>query len=456
MVPILTALSLSACKSRAKPASEVKSVACIGTWLGTFVGSIPLPGFSVLGGVAKATAEAVAGTLKSVGSDSLKGTCGSASQFSNEQMQQMKQAISDGFSEQNHMEAVALMNKIETKFEEFVPDQDRFTPYTVSSLQSVVDDANDWWSKYDQSGSRIYNVQDFVIVTGYIMKAYQHMIREVALEASQTRSAGDAQKVRIYAENLARKADHVHKELEEISNNDISEVAKTFWKSAGTSQTKTYYGREMENAHCYESKNGRPYVVGLDESTNKRVPRFLSGLGATKTLGELSSFASANGTICCMDSSGCKDQYAVEPVIQKYLDEATKQVKQVMFYNNADLMKYYNEVLPLFITAAQRIKEAPDDAIFALAVGTAQAKNTVTSSRSSGGSCDYSNAAASNGWGYNNTTKESCPPQSSSSGPIPCPDGDNGPGKGYGTIYQCSDKQCAKTDTSFAAECTVR
>ena len=29
---------------------------------------------------------------------------------------------------------------------------------------------------------------------------------------------------------------------------------------------------------------------------------------------------------------------AVEPVIQKYLDEATKQVKQVMFYDNADLI----------------------------------------------------------------------------------------------------------------------
>ena len=36
-----------------------------------------------------------------------------------------------------------------------------------------------------------------------------------------------------------------------------------------------------------------------------------------------------------------------------------------------------------------------------------------------------------------------------------CPDGDNGPGKGYGEIYNCGDGQCAKTSTDYRSECVV-
>ncbi len=36
-----------------------------------------------------------------------------------------------------------------------------------------------------------------------------------------------------------------------------------------------------------------------------------------------------------------------------------------------------------------------------------------------------------------------------------CPDGDNGPGQGYGQKYQCGSNQCAKSDTSYANECII-
>jgi hypothetical protein len=41
---------------------------------------------------------------------------------------------------------------------------------------------------------------------------------------------------------------------------------------------------------------------------------------------------------------------------------------------------------------------------------------------------------------------------------ITCPDGSNGPGQGYGTIFNCperSDYRCAKTDTTYATMCHI-
>jgi hypothetical protein len=410
----------------------VQGVECIGSWLSSFIGAVPLPGFSALGAVAKTAATSIAGTLKTAGSSAAEGACGGAASFSNAQMKQMKQTITEGFNDQNHMDAVALMVKIEKKFSEFVPDQERFTPYTALILQSIIEDVNEWWSKYDQSGGRIYNVEDFIIVTGFGMKAYQHQIREVALEAAHTKSPGDAEKVRSFAENLSRNADHVQKELEEISNKDILGVAKSFWKDAGTRQTKKYFPFELQNSHCYESANGSSYLPYGNEVQSSRAPRFIEGMKKTKTLAELSDYARKNGTICCIDRQDCSNQdYAIEPIIKLYLEEAAKHVKQVMFDNNPDFMKYFSETLPLFINAAQKIKASADKDIFLLTMGkTASAADSAGGGNKGGDSSGSSSANS-------------------------CPDGDNGAGKGYGAIIACGNDQCAMTDKTYATECTV-
>jgi len=264
------------------------------------------------------------------------------------------------------------------------------------------------------------------------MKAYQHQIREVALEAAHTKSPGDAEKVRSFAENLSRNADHVHKELEAISNNDILDVAKSFWKDAGTKQTKKYFASELQNSHCYESANGRSYLPYGNEVQSSRAPRFIEGMKRTKTLDELSDYARKNGTICCIDSQDCSDQhFAIEPIIKLYIEEAAQQVKQVMFYNNPDFMKYFGETLPLFINAAQKIKASANNDIFLLTVGTTASAADSAGGGNKGGDTARSSSANS------------------------CPDGDNGAGKGYGAIFACGNDQCAKTDKTYATECTV-
>ena len=425
---------VNSCKFLAPAQSSVKdiNISCVGSWLSAFIAAIPLPGFEELGAVASAGAKAIGGQLKGAGTSAANGLCSTAASFSGKQMEQMKQAIKDGFSDQNHLEAITLMNKVETKFSEFIPDQDRFTSYTITNLQSIIDDVNVWWSNYDQSGTRIYNVQDFVIVTGYTMKAYQHQVREVALEAAQTKSAGDAQKVRDYAGLLSDKADHVRKELDDIAANDVAAVAKTFWKNSGTKQTKTYYASELGNVHCYESAEGKPYVPGVNESTDQRVPRFLAGMRATTSLDDLSNYVRKNATICCSDNDKCTGPTAIEPIIAQYIDETAKQVKVVMFDNNADIMKYHDETLPIFINASQTIKAASDNDIFTLAVGSV---STSEGGATSQGSTGDSGGSGSSGGG--------------------CPDGDNGAGKGFGSIYQCGANQCAKSDKSYATECVI-
>ncbi len=418
----LAMASVSACRPQSQEESEVKvDVGCIGNYLGQFIEGIPLPGFSALGKIGASIAGNVAGILRNKVAGEVQATCAAPATFSNAQMEQMRQAISDGFNDQNHREATALLNKIDTKLREFVPDEDRFTSYTIFYLQGAIDDINDWWSKYDQSGTRIYNVQDFVMLTGFAMRSYQHQVREVALEAAQSKSPGDAAKVRRYAQILSDKAHHVRVELEDISNNDIMGITKSFWKDGGSRQTKTYYANYVGYAHCYESKTGRPYNdTGHPELTpGPRTEAFLNGMRATRTLAELSRYVSQNGTVCCMDDRcGGGD---IENRLSLYMNEVNQQVKKVMFYNDAAIMKYYNETLPMFIRIAGQMRDASDADLFSLA-GDGQVPSA--SGSSMGGDL--------------------------------CPDGDNGQGRGFGTVYQCGDVQCAKTDKSYSVECKVR
>ena len=112
----------------------------------------------------------------------------------------------------------------------------------------------------------------------------------------------------------------------------------------------------------------------------------------------------------------------------------TKQVKQVMFTNSDATMKYINETLPSIITAATGINKADDATVFSLASGATDSSRTDANSQ---------NPVSANDTGSSSNSSGSCP------------DGDNGAGKGFGDIYRCGDKQCAKTDKSYAIECTV-
>lgn len=420
----LAAATATACKP-APNTSDVENIACIGTWLTSFIDAIPLPGFAALSKVVNYTASSVAGALKNSAKSATPG-CGSPATFSDEQMKQMKQAIKEGFNEQNHMEATALMRKIETKFNEFVPDKERFTPYTITALQSIIDDANDWLSKYDQSGSKIYNVHDFVIVTGYTMQAYQHQIREVALEANNTRSSGDAQKVREYAKVLSDKAHWTRVNLEGMSNNDVKSVAKSFWKNNAEQQTKKYMARDMLHAHCYESADGNAYAtLSSHESRETRRQNFLNMVRGTKTLQELSDVASKNGTVCC-DDGQCQD-LVIEKWIAEYIDVTAQQVKKVIFDNSAEISKYYGQTLPMFIDIAGKIRQADDAAIFSLASANGEVTAATPAS----------------------TAQQKVATEAGNT----CPNG-----RGYGDVYTCGDKQCAKAHDRWnenPPECVV-
>ncbi len=455
---LVMSMTLASCAPK-KEEAQVKGLECVGDWLASFIGAIPLPGFSVLGKVGKVTADAVGGALKDAGKEQAKSVCGTPATFSEQQMQQMKQALKEAFDEQNHKEAVALMNKIDIKLAEYVPDQDRFTAYTMSHLQSIADDSNDWLTKYDQSGSRIYNVEDFVIVSGYTLRAYQQIVREVALEASRTKSAGDAAKVRQYALNLANKAKSIREKLEYISNNETMGVAKSFWKNKGEQQSTKYFAGSGVRVHCYESATGNPYNASGGESGRLRKPRFINGINGTNTLNDLSNYASNHGTICCADGiCNSNDDERIESSIATYLDVTNKQVKKVMFYNKPGIMNFFNETLPLFIDVGNKLQEADDASIFALgeASGAPQGGGTVTQTSGEGssipscktagygdeftcgnnqkckkddpslsegsicvlngssgntGDCDYSDADKNGGWGYNHKTGESCQPR---------------------------------------------
>ena len=444
MVVVTSIPSLTSCKflSQADAGSEVKDMACVGTWLGGFLNAIPLPGFDVLGhSFTQAAALIVAGTLKDITKNTAYSACGSASNFSNEQMKQMKQAIAQGFDDQNHKDAVALEDNIETKLAEFVPDQERFTQYTMNKLDDMINAVNTWWSNYDQSKGRVYNINDFIIVTGFGLQAYQHQVREVALEAAYTKSPGDATKVRAYAAILSDKASHVRTEIDDISNKDVVAVATSFWKDDGTKVEKSYDVGLLTYNFCILSKQGRPFGTdnALQEQASHRLPRFLEGMRATKTLADLSDYVQKSGSFCCAGGTSCdRDADKVEPAIKTAIAETSKHVKDVLFTNNPDIMKYFNTTLPTIIAAGRRIRDADDATVFSLASNTGP--STGLQDRSSP------------------VTAPAATPQPNASGGgsgIACPDGDNGPRKGFGGIYQCGSKQCAKTDKSFATECVV-
>jgi len=438
------ALLASSCKLSSQPkGSSVENVACIGSWLAGFIDAIPLPGFSLIGhSLGQGAAKAATGSLKSTGKESASGLCGSAASFSDQQMQQMKKAIAEGFDEQNHKDAFALENDIGTKLAEFQPDQDRFTQYTMNKLDDMINAVNKWWSTYDQSTGRVYHVNDFVIVTGYGLQAYQHQVREVALEAAATKSPGDAMKVRGYARNLSDKADHARKEFEEISNVDVAAAAKSFWKDGGKKIEKSYSSRGMTFVFCALSNQGKPFNTDMaddsevSELATARLPRFLDGMRATKTFADLSDYVQKNGSFCCSGGTSCNAAAdKVEPAIATAIDETAKHLKEVMFTNNADLMKYYNDTLPTIIAAAGMIRDADDATVFSLAADSASTGQQVPTSP---------------------VIAPSSPPRSDASGAVnTCPDGDNGPRKGYGDAFQCGDKKCAKTDKTYATQCVI-
>ena len=441
---VATALLASSCKMSSQPkGSNVENLGCIGTWLAGFIDAIPLPGFSLIGhSLGRGAAKATAGSLKSSGKESASGLCGNAAAFSDQQLQQMKKAIAEGFDEQNHKDALALENDIETKLAEFVPDQDRFTQYTMNKLDDMINAVNKWWSNYDQSTGRVYHINDFVIVTGYGLKAYQHQVREVALEAASTKSPGDAIKVRGYARNLSDKADHARKEFDEMSTVDVAAVAKSFWKDGGSKVAKSYSPRGMTFVFCAMSNQGKAFNTDLpdDSEVNEigsaRLPRFLEGMRATKTFADLSVYVQKNGSFCCSGGTSCNSAAdKVEPAIATAIDETTKHLKEVMFTNNPDLMMYYNDTLPTIIAAAGMIRDADDATVFSLAAGSA-----------STGQQDPASPV---------TAPSPTPASDASGAGKTCPDGDNGPGKGYGDTFQCGDKKCAKTDKTYATQCVI-
>ena len=479
-VALASLTATMSCK-KDKPTSSVKGADCAFGWLGAFLDAIPLPGFSLLGKATKITATAATSALKSTGVAEVKGQCGGPAAFSSLQMDQMKGAVKEGFDNQNHLQAKILMNNLDSRFGDFIPDKDKFNQFTMNTLASILEDTTKWWSAYDESGVRLYNVNDFVIVTALAMKAYQHQIREVALAAAENKNASAAQLVRDYSELLSKKADHARKELDEISNADIVGVAKSFWENNGDTQSKTSWN------HCYKSNGGGAYT---EEDAPGRDQYFYDRIGGTKTLAELKDFVTNHGTVCCMDGTcSANSPAAIEPRIKKYIEVTIPHVKRVVFLENAGIMKYFNETLPLFITAANNIKAAPDDVIFALASGDAPADNggestpggdgSVSGGGSNGGCPDGDNGAGKGfgtiyACGSNQCAKsdKGCTQEciigggSSDSGSSVetvsggdsgggCPDGDNGAGKGFGTIYACGSNQCAKSDKSYAKECII-
>jgi hypothetical protein len=324
----------------------------------------------------------------------------------------------------------------------------------MSHLQSIADDSNEWITKYDQSPNKISNIEDFVIVGGFTLTAYQQIIREIALEASRTRSAGDAVKVRQYSVNLSKKALWFKEKMDEISQKDAGTVAKSFWKGEGKNQTKKYFAGAFSNAHCYESTNGNPYDARGKETGDQRKPRFISALTATNTLNDLSEYARNNGTICCMDRNcNSSDDERIESTIAAYLDATSKHLSQVLINRKPGVMAFYSQTLPLFIDVGNKLNEADDNAIFALGQSTGapavasttspSASQTIPTCKTEGygseftcgsdqkckkddpslsdssicvvGSkadgCDYSKAGENNGWGYNESTKQSCSPK---------------------------------------------
>jgi hypothetical protein len=385
--------------SKAKGSHLAASPGCIGEWLGAFVGAIPLPGFSVLGKVAEAAATTVTGVLKDAGKDAIKGTCDSASSFSEQQMQQMRQAITEAFDEQNHKAAVAAMDKLGLEVDQFNPDVDEFKSYSMNPLQTMINEYLGWYSTYDNSPSRIYNIKDYIIVSGYAMYAYQHQVREVALEAASKSTAptkSDAEQVRNYAKTARDEANRAIHEIDTVLNNDAENTAKSFWQDGGLKVNKIYSWGDATYYFCTLSKKGHGYN-NIYEPGPQRLASFIDRVHNTTTFQELSDLVQNDGSFCCTGGDSCNQaEEKVEGLMASAIAEVTKQVRVVMYNNEVDIVKFHDETLPTVAKAAQAIIDADDNTIFSLA-GNASSGASSSNESAQGGDGNSKQGDASNG-----------------------------------------------------------
>ncbi|MCX6128690.1 MAG: hypothetical protein NTX25_06445 [Proteobacteria bacterium] len=460
----------SSCRPKSET-SEVKgsAIECMAVnALSGFVGSIPIPGFSFLSKVPQMVASAVAGSLKSEAQGRAAGLGGcndtAPSDISEKSLGQIREIVRDSFNEQNHNEAKATLATIDTSWRRFVPDIETPHDYTMNNLEDMVRAADGWWARYDLSGQRIFNVNDFILVTGVEMKALQEQVRSVALGAAKTGGAEEIQRVRSYASNLSRSANHARQELLDIAEKDIYGMARAMYNMNQVDDGPMVYDGAAFYAHanvCYFSKNRQ----AIDPSKPKAAHE-------THSINELSAWLGMYGQVCCSRGRDgtCKNSDGkIEVLIEKRIDALAQQIQRVMFSENAAIQEYAKNTLPTLISAADKIASAPNDAVIALA-GQGSIRLVNNSTASNGSFCPDGSNGAGKGFGsiYTCGDKQCAKSDkdgvnqcviaagagSSNSGGF-CPNGTNGAGKGYGIIYTCGDKQCAKSDKDGVNQCVI-
>ncbi|MCX6129829.1 MAG: hypothetical protein NTX25_12315, partial [Proteobacteria bacterium] len=288
---------IASCKPKEEN-SEVKGfVTCTAVdALGAFIDSIPVPGMSLLSKIPAMAASAVAGKLKSMGKGKLgavSGCAGGASltEVSDNSLGQIKEIVRDAYAEQNHLDAKASLVSLQTAWDRFVPDTETAHDYTMNNLNDMAKIADDWWARYDRSGQRIYNVNDFILVTGVQLKVLQEQVHTVALGAAKTGGQDEIGRVRSYAENLARTADHVRKELFEIAEKDIYGMARAMYSLNQVQDGPLVYDGAAFYPHqniCYFSKNRQSIDLSKPKAAHE-----------THSINELSAWLGMYGAICC-------------------------------------------------------------------------------------------------------------------------------------------------------------
>ena len=402
----LTIMSLvPSCRNEAPSESSVKAF-CLERFLGNFLGGIPIPGFTLLSTAANFTLNAVAGGLKSGIAGEVSGGCAeSPSTFSEQQMVQMRSAVKEGFDEQNHKDAVVLQDQIYDLFRTFVADTDQFNDFTMTKLNTVTTSTSEWWAKYDHSGTKIYHMTDFIIVSAMAMKAYQYQIYEVALNASERKTKGAADQVRSYADILATKATHAREEFEGMNQRDTVGFAKTMYLDKAE---KVYsFSHDGKRGSCYrvadlsslpkllQGKDYLAYTTGKIDGNDIPVDSplvlqqaFFKDLEQRTTIAGIKELLAALGQVCCYDKECFDPALKPESRINTYIEKIAHQLRRAMFDNDPDLQKYYSEQLPMFIDVANKIKSAPDDVIYVLAAGNGPGgeMNQTTETKAAGGS----------------------------------------------------------------------
>ncbi len=409
--------NMTACKPKPVQTSETKDIGCTAvSALTSFIGAIPIPGMSALSAISQAAVGAVVGTLKDAGNKAITGAVGcntsNLADLSEASLGQIRGIVKDSFNEQNHMEAKATLAETQSAWTRFVPDADKFNDSTMTELNNIVGKVDNWWAHYDQSGTRIYNVHDFIYVTGIYLKALQQQVREAALSAHNNQNSGEAQRVRQYSENLSAAAHHIRVELQDIAEKDVYGMARAMYDLKQVEDGPVHWDAGIIYKHqniCYFPKNRK----AIDPSR----PHFVH---ETHSLEELSDWLAMYGALCCSfgKNGTCnKPESRIEAQLEQRVKDLAPHLTRVMFTENSGIQEYYHRTLPNLIYAAQNIKAASDSGIFELA--------GAGGSRSAGVDSGY------------------------------CPDGDNGPGKGYGSLYTCGDKTCAKNDKNYSAQCIV-